>query len=58
MLLNISLRDDSEVVLDNFYKFPAPDKNAVKDREDKIKQIIENMGHKYRLSRSMPKVKL
>lgn len=46
-----------DVLLDNFYRFPAPDANAVKKREKQIKQIIEDMGHKYRLSRSMPKVK-
>lgn len=46
-----------DVLLDNFYRFPAPDANAIKKREKQIKQIIEDMGHKYRLSRSMPKVK-
>ena len=58
MLRNIFLSNhDFDVVLDNFYKFPAPDVNAVKKRDKQIKQIIEDMGHKYRLSRSMPKVK-
>lgn len=58
MLRSIFLSNDMpEVLLDNFYRFPAPDAGAVKKREKQIKQIIEDMGHKYRLARSMPRVR-
>lgn len=57
MLLNIFLKPDIDLVLDNFYKFPKPDETALKKRDKQVKQIIEDMGHKYRLARPMPKVK-
>ena len=58
MLRSIFLSSDhAELVLDNFYKFPRPEESALKKREKLVKQIIDNMGHKYRLSRSMQIVK-
>ena len=46
-----------DLVLDNFYKMPSPDVATLKKREKQVKQIIEDMGHKYRLARPMPKVR-
>lgn len=57
MLLNIFLKPDMDLVLNCFYKFPNPDVSELQKREVKVKQIIEDMGHKYRLARPMPKVK-
>jgi hypothetical protein len=57
MLLSIFLKPDIDEVLDNFYKFPRPDEASLKKRDKQVKQIIEDMGHKYRLARPMPKVK-
>lgn len=57
MLPNIFLKHDADLVLDNFYKFPNPDMATLKKREKQIKQIIEDMGHKYRLARPMPRVR-
>ena len=57
MLLNIFLKPDMDLVLDNFYKMPSPDVATLKKREKQVKQIIEDMGHKYRLARPMPKVR-
>lgn len=58
MLRSIFLSNEMpEVLLDNFYRFPRPDESALKKRDKLVKQIIDNMGHKYRLSRSMPRVK-
>lgn len=47
---------NNEIVLRNFINLPNPPKEELEKRDQKIKQIIEQMGHKYRLSRPMPKV--
>jgi hypothetical protein len=57
MLPNIFLKHDADLVLDNFYKFPNPDMATLKKREKQVKQIIDDMGHKYRLARPMPRVR-
>lgn len=41
---------DNVDVLDCFIKMPSPSKNEILKRERKVKEAIEKMGSKYRLS--------
>jgi len=43
-------------VMKNFYGMPPPPAEAITKREELVRDIIEKMGHKYRLSRPMPRV--
>lgn len=45
------------MLLDNFYKLSAPPKDAMKKREKRVAEIVAQMGHKYALSKSMPRIR-
>ena len=46
-----------DIVLKNFYKFPAPSKKAMKARERKIEEIKKQLGDKYLLATPVEKKK-
>lgn len=43
-------------LIKDFRMLSAPPTDALVKREEEIKRIIEQLGHKYRLSRPMPKI--
>ena len=43
-------------IINNFIKLSPPPADAIAKREEQVKSIIQQMGHKYRLSRHMPKI--
>lgn len=45
------------MLLDNFYRLSAPPAVAVKKREKRVAEVVAHMGHKYVLSKSMPRIK-
>lgn len=53
LFLNTDLEEDT--VLNNFYKFPAPPKKALKARERKIEEIKKQLGDKYLLATPVEK---
>jgi hypothetical protein len=55
MLLNILSSNDGTI--DSLYGLIKTDFDAVRDREAKVAELIKTMGHKYILSRPMPRVK-
>ena len=55
MLLNIL--SNSGGTIDSLYGLIKTDYDAVKNREAKVADLIKTMGHKYILSRPMPRVK-
>jgi hypothetical protein len=55
MLLNILSSNGG--VIDSVYGVIKTDFDAVKDREAKVAELIKTMGHKYILSRPIPRVK-
>lgn len=55
MLLNIL--SSSSGTIDSVYGLIKTDFDAVKDRDAKVASLIKTMGHKYILSRPMPRVK-
>jgi hypothetical protein len=55
MLLNIYSNNGGTI--DSVYKIIKTDFDAVKLREEKVAELIKSMGHKYILSRPMPRVK-
>jgi hypothetical protein len=55
MLLNIL--SSSSGTIDSVYGLIKTDFDAVKDRDTKVADLIKTMGHKYILSRPMPRVK-
>jgi hypothetical protein len=48
--------NDNTVVMKNFYGMTPPSKKALKDRELKVKEIIEQLGSKYCLSKPVEKL--
>lgn len=44
------------MLLNDFRILPAPPVEAITKREEEIKRIIKDLGHKYLLSRPMPKI--
>ena len=55
MLLNILSSNGG--VIDSVYGVIKTDFDAVKDREAKVAELIKSMGHKYLLSKPMPRVR-
>jgi hypothetical protein len=55
MLLNILSSNGGTI--DSVYGLIKTDFDAVKDRESKVANLIKIMGHKYILSRPMPRIK-
>jgi len=45
------------MLLDNFYRLSAPPAVAIKKREKRVAEVIAEMGHKYALSKSMPRIR-
>jgi len=45
------------MLLDNFYRLSAPPTVAVKKREKQVAAIVAQMGHKYVLSKPMPRIR-
>lgn len=45
------------VLLDSFIKLSKPPAEVIAKRDEAVKQIIKQMGHKYLLSRPMPRIK-
>jgi hypothetical protein len=45
--------NDKEITLTNFYELPKPSTKSLRQREEKAKQIIEAMGDKYCLYKSV-----
>jgi len=45
------------MLLNNFYKLSAPPAVAVKKREKRVAEIVAQMGHKYALAKSMPRIR-
>lgn len=43
--------------IDSLYGLIKTDFDAVKNREAKVAELIKTMGHKYLLSRPMPRIK-
>lgn len=43
-------------LLNDFSKLSPPPAEEVAKREELVRDIIEKLGHKYRLSRPMPKI--
>ena len=54
-LLNIDLSNDDMIT--SLYGLLNPDPEEIKKRDKQIAEIIDSMGWKYRLSKSMPRVK-
>ena len=54
-LLNILT--NSGGTIDSVYGVIKTDYDAVKNREAKVADLIKTMGHKYILSRPMPRIK-
>lgn len=52
----VNKMDDSNITMVNFINMPPPDAKAIKDRERKVKAIIEQMGDKYRLAVPLKKL--
>lgn len=44
------------MLLNDFRLLSAPPADVLVRREEQIKSIIQQLGHKYRLSRPMPKI--
>ena len=44
-------------IIKDFRMLSAPPAEAIAKREEQIKEMIEKLGHKYRLSKPMPKIK-
>lgn len=44
------------ILLNDFMKLSKPSPEATAKREEAVKQIIQQMGHKYRLARPMPRI--
>ena len=55
MLLNIYSNNGGTI--DSVYGVIKTDFDAVKDREAKVAELIKSMGHKYLLSKPMPRVR-
>jgi hypothetical protein len=55
MLLNILSNNGGTI--DSLYGVIKTDFDAVKNREAKVAELIKTMGHKYLLSRPMPRIK-
>jgi hypothetical protein len=45
--------NDKEVTLNNFYEMPRPSAKSLRQREEKVKEIIANLGAKYCLYKSV-----
>ena len=45
--------NDKEVTLNNFYDMPKPSAKSLRQRDEKVKEIIESMGEKYCLYKSV-----
>jgi hypothetical protein len=43
-------------LINDFMKLSKPPAEAIAKREEAVKQIIQQMGHKYRLARPMPRI--
>ena len=56
MLLNMLLSNHDHEVLTNFYRLSSPPQSELDKRDAAVKEIINKMGHKYCLSRSMPRI--
>jgi hypothetical protein len=54
-LHNIDLNDDDMIT--SLYGLLNPDPEELKKRDEKIAELINSMGFKYRLSRPMPRIK-
>jgi len=48
--------DDTTLVIKSLYGMLPPDPKAVKSRDKKVKEIIEQMGEKYLLAKSVLKL--
>lgn len=57
MKLKLFMLNDvgEDIVLDNFYKFPAPPKKAIKARERKVEELKKQLGKKYLLATPVEK---
>jgi len=43
-------------LINDFIKLSKPPAEAVAKREEAVKALIQQMGHKYRLSKPMPRI--
>lgn len=49
--------NDKEVTLNNFYEMPKPSAKSLRQRDEKVKEIIANMGSKHCLAVPVKKLK-
>lgn len=45
------------MLLNNFYRLSAPPATAIKKRDKQVAEIVAKMGHKYALSKPMPRIR-
>lgn len=56
MLLTTLLHANQDDLLNSLYNLSNPSKEEMDKHMEKVAQVKLSMGHKYRLSRPMPKV--
>jgi len=45
------------MIIASLYKLTPPSQKEIEDRNAKIAKAIKSMGHKYLLSKSMPRIR-
>lgn len=55
--MSLNILSNNGGTIDSVYGLIKTDFDAVKNREAKVAELIKTMGHKYLLSRPMPRIK-
>lgn len=48
---------ERKMVLNNFYRLSAPPKEEVEKHQQRVAEVIAKMGHRYVLSKPMPRIR-